>query len=144
MVNNRKRIALIDDEREYLHAIAGVLREIGLNEIMEFHITESHGLKQTAQEVKEFRPHIILIDKSMPSFDGSMLMREIGGEYCLKQNPRVISISSSPYGAQKEIASAHFMRKDALVGRSRNHHGPVEKELIGIIQSTNPLIMRCP
>src|SRR3989304_9494880 len=81
---DKRRILIVDDE-------AGVTRmlKLFLEATQAYEVrTENHGSRAVAA-VREFRPHLVLLDVVMPDMDGATVAAEIGADPGLKDTPVV-------------------------------------------------------
>jgi DNA-binding response OmpR family regulator len=81
---DKRRILVVDDE-------AGVTRmlKLFLEATQAYEVrTENHGSRAVAA-VREFRPHLVLLDVVMPDMDGATVAAEIGADAKLKDTPIV-------------------------------------------------------
>lgn len=79
-----QRVMIVDDEQTALDALAGLARGLGY---------EVRALNEGAQAVKEYRrwrPHVVVMDRSMPGMDGVSCIKEI---MKLDRQARVVIVS---------------------------------------------------
>lgn len=79
--NNRGRILIIDDEKDFTDAVKLNLEDSGAYEVM----TENKGVNALAA-AKSFRPDLILLDIIMPDIDGGAVLTK------LKEDPATTAI----------------------------------------------------
>jgi len=81
---DKKRILLVDDEPSFTRLIKLNLEQIGPYEVR----VENDG-KQAFEAVREFRPHLVLLDVIMPEIDGGEVAAQIRADPQLKETPIV-------------------------------------------------------
>ena len=109
---DKRRILIVDDE-------AGVTRmlRVCLQWTQSYEVsTENHGSRAVAA-VREFRPHLVLLDVVMPDMDGATVAAEIGADPGLKDTPVVfltaLVTGKEAGGSGRNIGGRPFIAKPA-------------------------------
>ncbi|MFA5063094.1 MAG: response regulator [Candidatus Omnitrophota bacterium] len=119
---DRKRILVIDDEENFTKLIKWNLEKTGKYEIR----VENSGLLGFSA-TKEFKPHLILLDISMPDMDGS----EVAFQLKCDEDTKDIPIVFLTAVAKKEEVEAN----SGIIGGHPFIAKPVELEqLIDVIE----------
>lgn len=103
-MKTKKRILIVDDERDVLEAISFQLFVHG------YEITKALSGQQMLDLLKDYRPDLILVDHMMPGSTGVEAIEK------MKQLPRahdipVILMSASPEPVNKNVKWNAFLRK---------------------------------
>lgn len=69
--SSRKRILVVDDEREFREVLTEYLQGKG------FEVLEAHSGEEALTRIPEFHPHIVLLDIAMPGLSGVQTLRRI-------------------------------------------------------------------
>ena len=91
------RVLAVEDERDTLMTLGILLRSEG------YEVRLLHGGRDALAAVREFRPHVVLLDIGMPDRDGYDVARELKGalgELC----PLLVAVTA--YGSAADIARA--------------------------------------
>jgi CheY-like chemotaxis protein len=91
------RVLAVEDERDTLMTLGILLRSEG------YEVQLMHGGREVLAAVREFRPHVVLLDIGMPDRDGYDVARELKGalgELC----PLLVAVTA--YGSAADIARA--------------------------------------
>ena len=117
-MNTKKRILIVDDERDVLEAISFQLFVHG------YEITKALSGQQMLELLKDYRPDLIIVDHMMPGFTGVEAIEQ------MKKIPRVqdipvVLMSASPEPHSKTAKWNDFLRKpfridDVLAAVSAN------------------------
>ena len=106
----KKRILIIDDEPSFTRLLHHSLEMIG-----DYEIREENDGDRAVQVVREFKPHLILLDVIMPGKDGGEIAAEIANDQSLKGTPIVFltaAVSKKEVGDQgKIIGGRSFLAK---------------------------------
>lgn len=107
---DKRRILIVDDE-------AGVTRmlKLFLEATQAYEVrTENQGSRAVAA-VREFRPHLVLLDVVMPDMDGATVAAEIGADARLKDTPVVfltaLVTGKEAGGSGRNIGGRPFIAK---------------------------------
>ncbi|MBI3030023.1 MAG: response regulator [Candidatus Rokubacteria bacterium] len=107
---DKRRILIVDDE-------AGVTRmlKLFLEATQAYEVrTENQGSRAVAA-VREFRPHLVLLDVVMPDMDGAAVAAEIGADARLKDTPVVfltaLVTGKEAGGSGRNIGGRPFIAK---------------------------------
>lgn len=103
-MKQKKRILIVDDERDVLEAIAFQLFVHG------YEITKALSGQHMLELLKDYRPDLILVDHMMPGLTGVEAIAK------MKSLPRVhdipvILMSASPEPTAKDAKWSSFLRK---------------------------------
>jgi len=80
----RKRVLVVDDEPETRATLAEYLQGKG------FEVLQAAGGQEALRRLPEFRPHVVLLDITMPGFSGVETLRRIKA---LRQETSVVMVS---------------------------------------------------
>jgi CheY-like chemotaxis protein len=87
-VNEKRRILIVDNDRNTTHLVKVLLEKTGSYLVFE----ENDSIK-THQSARNFRPHLILIDVVMPIRDGGEIAAQVRGDPEL-QHTRIIFLTA--------------------------------------------------
>jgi len=90
------RVCVIDDEEAVLDTVERILTSRGY-EIMT--LSQTVG---SSQKIKEFQPHIVVVDLKMPAIEGDTLIKIF--QKTLKKYPRIIVFSGVSPDELRDIA----------------------------------------
>jgi len=79
-----KRIMLVDDEPDFTCSLRALLASSN-----EYEVREVNDSRTALDEMREFHPHLILMDIMMPEIDGSELVAQMRDDKALKMIPVV-------------------------------------------------------
>jgi len=91
------RVLIAEDERDTLMTLGILVRSEG------YEVQLVHGGASVADAVREFRPHIVLLDIGMPDRDGYAVARELKGVFG-KECPLLIAVTAYANAADKARA----------------------------------------
>lgn len=103
-MKNKKRILVVDDERDVLEAIAFQLFVQG------YEITKALSGQQMLELLRDYRPDLILIDHMMPGLSGAEAVTAARDLPRLKEIP-IVLMSASPEPKHKNPSWNAFLRK---------------------------------
>lgn len=117
-----KRILLVDDEADIRSVYTKTLGKEG------YEVTTAKDGKEALEKLKEFKPHLVILDIMMPGMDGWEVAKKIRKDQVLGDIPIIIlSVKSEIEDKVKSIEEAKTDRHLAK---------PIElSELIGTIKS---------
>jgi len=104
-----KTILVVDDERDLLTAVAGVLEDEG------YEIIECGNGRDALDCLRHRRPDLALIDVMMPFMSGTELLGEIKREPKLAGLP-IVLMSAVENADAKKLAQA-FLKKPFALGK---------------------------
>ena len=93
------RVLAVEDERDTLMTLGILLRSEG------YEVQLMHGSRGVLAAVREFRPHVVLLDIGMPERDGYAVARELKvtlGDLC----PLLVRVTAYGSPADKARAAA--------------------------------------
>ncbi|MFO8056824.1 MAG: response regulator [bacterium] len=93
---NELRVCIIDDEETVLKTVERILQTRGYKTLA---LSCTVG---SSQQIKEFQPHIVVVDLKMPAIEGDELIRIF--RKTLKKWPRVILFSGVSPEELKDVA----------------------------------------
>jgi CheY-like chemotaxis protein len=94
---NAARVLNAEDERDTLMTLGILVRSEG------YEVQLVHGGANVADAVREFRPHIVLLDIGMPDRDGYAVASELKGVFG-KKCPLLIAVTAYANAADKARA----------------------------------------
>ena len=109
---SKKRVLVVDDDREYSHFICGVLTARG-----DYEVREEHDGRQVLSVVREFRPHLILLDVQIPFVSGDLIaamMRE-DSQLCSIPIIYLTGLLKNEEGEEKELGHSLLLSKPVEV-----------------------------
>lgn len=90
-MKNKKRILIVDDNRDFCENVRNYL---GTNECFEV-VAVAHDGKEGYEMVLETKPDIVLTDIVMPVMDGLTLMNRIKNNSVISKKPKIIAFSAT-------------------------------------------------
>jgi DNA-binding response OmpR family regulator len=96
----RPRVCVVDDEPDVLQGVERVLSARG------FEVLAIKGVIGSSNQVRKFKPHLIVLDINMPAIEGHDLMEVFRST--LKRRPRIILFSGIDPERLERIASEHM------------------------------------
>src|SRR5436190_22223367 len=81
-VGEKRRILIVDDDRDSTHVIKILLEKIG-----RYLVLEQHDATKAHQSARIFRPDLILLDIVMPERDGGEIAEQIQADPELQRTP---------------------------------------------------------
>ena len=81
-VGEKRRILIVDDDRDSTHVIKILLEKIG-----RYLVLEEHDATKAHQSARIFRPDLILLDIVMPERDGGEIAEQIQADPELQRTP---------------------------------------------------------
>ena len=81
-VGEKRRILIVDDDRDSTHVIKILLEKIG-----RYLVLEQHDAAKAHQSARIFRPDLILLDIVMPVTDGGEIAAQIQADPELQRTP---------------------------------------------------------
>ena len=82
MVKEKRRILIIDDDRESTHLVKILLEKAG-----SYLVLEDNDSTKAHQSAQNFRPDVILLDIMMPKTDGGEVAAQIEADAELQRTP---------------------------------------------------------
>ena len=92
-MKNKKRIVIVDDNRDFCRNLCDFLSASDSCEV----VATAHDGKTGYELVLETKPDILLTDIVMPVMDGLTLMSRIAGNSAMTKKPKIIVFSASGY-----------------------------------------------
>ena len=110
-MKNKKRIVIVDDNRDFCRNLCDFLSASESCEV----VATAHDGKEGYEMVLETKPDILLTDIVMPVMDGLTLMSRIAGNSAMTKKPKIIVFSASGYdsiiaNATRLGASFYFIK----------------------------------
>ena len=96
MLNEKRRILIVDDDRDSTHLIKVLLEKISRYLVQE----ENDGAK-AYESARGFRPDLILLDIMMPQIDGGEVAAQIDADRGLQRTPIIFLTSLVTKGEAK-------------------------------------------
>jgi two-component system, OmpR family, alkaline phosphatase synthesis response regulator PhoP len=81
-VNKKRRILIVDNDRDTTHLVKILLEKTG-----DYLVFEENDSAKAHQSVRNFRPHLILIDVVMPIRDGGEIATQVQADPELQNTP---------------------------------------------------------
>ena len=81
-VNEKRRILIVDDNRDSTHVIKVLLEKIG-----RYFVLEENDATKAHQSARNFRPDLIFLDIVMPERDGGEIAAQIQADPDLQRTP---------------------------------------------------------
>jgi CheY-like chemotaxis protein len=81
-VKEKRRILIVDDDRDSTHVIKILLEKMG-----DYLVLEENDAAKAHQSAQNFHPDLILLDIMMPKADGGDIAAEIEGDVRLQTTP---------------------------------------------------------
>src|SRR5438034_6452423 len=81
-VEEKRRILIVDDDRDSTHLI-----KILLEKISHYLVLEENDAAKAHESARDFRPDLILLDIMMPQIDGGDLSAQIDADPGLQRTP---------------------------------------------------------
>ena len=81
-VEEKRRILIVDDDRDASHLIKILLEKIG-----RYVVLEENDAARAHQRARNFRPDLILLDIMMPGMDGGDVAAQIEADLDLQRTP---------------------------------------------------------
>ena len=117
----KKRILLVDDEKEVLTFLSSILERYG------YEVACTDKGKDALRLAREFEPHVIILDIVMPDLDGAGVAAALDNDSHTKNIP--VIFLSGIVGKTEEELGIKAGKKYKLVAK------PVdEAELLGVIK----------
>ena len=102
VLEEKRRILIVDDDRESTHLI-----KILLEKISHYLVLEENDAAKAHESARDFRPDLILLDIMMPQIDGVELASEIGADPQLQKTP-IIFLTALVTKAEAAKAGFHI------------------------------------
>ncbi len=114
------KIIIIDDDEDYLEVTTQMMKLKGLEVV-----AVGYNGKEAAELYKKYLPDVILIDMSMPEYDGNYAIEEISK---IDSNAKVILVSGMLGSSNKDVVKNgivhHIVKKpydsDNLINKILN------------------------
>jgi CheY-like chemotaxis protein len=81
-VEEKRRILIVDDDRDSTHVIKILLEKVG-----SYLVLEENDAAKAHQSARNFRPDVILLDIQMPGTDGGDIAAQIEDDPKLRRTP---------------------------------------------------------
>jgi two-component system, OmpR family, response regulator len=81
-VEEKRRILIVDDDRNSTHVIKILLEKVG-----SYLVLEENDAAKAHQSARNFRPDVILLDIQMPGTDGGDIAAQIEDDLGLRRTP---------------------------------------------------------
>ena len=82
MLEEKRRILIVDDDRDSTHLI-----KILLEKISHYLVLEENNAAKAHESARDFRPDLILLDIMMPQIDGGDIAAQIDADPGLQRTP---------------------------------------------------------
>jgi CheY-like chemotaxis protein len=82
VLEEKRRILIVDDDRESTHLI-----KILLEKISHYLVLEENDAAEAHESARDFRPDLILLDIMMPQIDGGDIAAQINADPGLQRTP---------------------------------------------------------
>ena len=82
MLEEKRRILIVDDDRDSTHLI-----KILLEKISHYLVLEENDAAKAHESARDFRPDLILLDIMMPQIDGGDIAEQIDADPGLQRTP---------------------------------------------------------
>ena len=82
MLEEKRRILIVDDDRDSTHLI-----KILLEKISHYLVLEENDAAKSHESARDFRPDLILLDIMMPQIDGGDIAAQIDADPGLQRTP---------------------------------------------------------
>ena len=82
MLEEKRRILIVDDDRDSTHLI-----KILLEKISHYLVLEENDAAKAHESARDFRPDLILLDIMMPQIDGGDIAAQIDADPGLQRTP---------------------------------------------------------
>ncbi len=82
MLEEKRRILIVDDDRDSTHLI-----KILLEKISHYLVVEENDAAKAHESARDFRPDLILLDIMMPQIDGGDIAAQIDADPGLQRTP---------------------------------------------------------
>lgn len=127
MVKKSRKILVVEDEQALNAAYQLILERAGYNVAVAFDGGEA------LEQVKEFKPEIILLDLKMPRMDGIAFLESYQAKSLGKDKPKIIVFSN--FDLQEEIDQAFSLGADKYVLKA----WAAPKDLLKIVSEAEKL-----
>ena len=84
MLEEKRRILIVDDDRDSTHLI-----KILLEKISHYLVLEENDAARAHESARDFRPDLILLDMIMPQIDGGDIAAQIDADPGLQRTPLI-------------------------------------------------------
>ena len=129
MLEEKRRILIVDDDRDSTHLI-----KILLEKISHYLVLEENDAAKAHESARDFRPDLILLDIMMPQIDGGDIAAQIDADPGLQRTP-IIFLTALVTKAEAK-AGLHIQGHPVLAK-------PIDiPELINRIEENLPAHMR--
>ena len=85
MLEEKRRILIVDDDRDSTHLI-----KILLEKISHYLVLEENDAAKAHESARDFRPDLILLDIMMPEIDGGDIAAQIDADPGLQRTPIIL------------------------------------------------------
>ena len=125
VLEEKRRILIVDDDRESTHLI-----KILLEKISHYLVLEENDAAKAHESARDFRPDLILLDMMMPQIDGRDIASQIDADPELQRTPII-------------FLTALATKAEAKAGMSFQGH-PVLAKPINILELINKIEENLP
>jgi len=89
----KKRILIVDDERDFTYSV-----RLGLEAWGEYEVREVNSATLALEAARQFRPHLVILDVMMPDLDGDEIAAQLRGDPLLCETPVIFCTALLPAG----------------------------------------------
>lgn len=113
----RKKIVLIDDDRDFVEAIKTFLEN-------KYEVLTTYDGKESIKIIQEYKPDVILLDLILPGIDGTEVLKKIKNDHFLKNIPVILLTALGD-----KFSFMHYMKEIGIQPQYDRYVCKLEKDL---------------